>query len=132
MLWPDPAQRPRIVEIRDNLIARIGEAEHQGWLGEVEGLKTSLAGANDKLAQIDRCGRRLPVDLGIPRDPVRTLARFRHHYAECRSSENHILPQPAVLPAQLGQLPPQLLPSGYSGPRWPPSSSWRETGSGGP
>ena len=66
MLWPDPAQRPRIAEIRDNLIARISEAEREGWLGEVEGLKISLAGANDKLTQIDRRARRQPVDLGIP------------------------------------------------------------------
>ena len=29
MLWPDPAQRPRLAEIRDNLIARIAEAEHK-------------------------------------------------------------------------------------------------------
>ena len=50
---PDPAQRPRIAEIRDNLIARIGEAEREGWHGEAEGLKISLAGASDKLAQID-------------------------------------------------------------------------------
>lgn len=54
MHWPDPAQRQRIAEIRDNLIARIAEAEREGWLGEVEGLQISLAGANDKLAQIDR------------------------------------------------------------------------------
>jgi hypothetical protein len=66
MLWPDPTQRPRLAEIRDNLIARISEAEHQGWLGEVEGLKISLAGADDKLTQIDRRARRQPVDLGIP------------------------------------------------------------------
>ena len=54
MLWPDPAQRDRLVEIRDNLHARIAEAEREGWLGEVEGLQVSLAGAEDKLAQIDR------------------------------------------------------------------------------
>ena len=54
MHWPDPAQRQRIAEIRDNLIARIAEAEREGWLGEVEGLQISLAGANDKLGQIDR------------------------------------------------------------------------------
>jgi len=54
MHWPDPAQRQRIVEIRDNLIARIAEAEREGWLGEVEGLRISLAGAHDKLAQIDK------------------------------------------------------------------------------
>jgi len=63
MHWPEPAQRPRIAEIRDNLIARITEAERQGWLGETEGLKTSLAGAEEKLAQIDR---RSHVDLGMP------------------------------------------------------------------
>lgn len=67
MLWPEPAQRPRIAEIRDNLIARISEAEREGWLGEIEGLKISLTGAADKLAQIDR--RSTPTnhtDLGMP------------------------------------------------------------------
>ena len=63
MHWPDPAQRGRILEIRDNLEARIAEAHRKGWLGEIEGLQISLAGANDKLAQIDR---RTPVDLGMP------------------------------------------------------------------
>ena len=66
MHWPDPAQRPRIAEIRDNLIARIAEAEREGWLGETEGLNVSLAGANDKLAQIDRRSRTTAVDLGLP------------------------------------------------------------------
>ena len=67
MLWPDAAQRPRITEIRDNLVARISEAEREGWLGEVEGLKLSLAGADDKLAQIDRrITTANHVDLGIP------------------------------------------------------------------
>jgi hypothetical protein len=64
MHWPDPAQRPRIAEIRDNLTARIAEAEREGWLGEVDGLRISLAGADDKLAQIDRRSRQ--ADLGIP------------------------------------------------------------------
>ena len=53
MLWPDPTQRRRLLEIRDNLDARVIEATNQGWLGETEGLQISLAGANDKLAQID-------------------------------------------------------------------------------
>ncbi|WP_326782794.1 site-specific integrase [Streptomyces sp. NBC_00151] len=65
MHWPDPAQRARIEEIRDNLLARIDEARREGWLGEVEGLQVSLAGANDKLDQIDRRSRRV-VDLGVP------------------------------------------------------------------
>jgi Phage integrase family len=67
MHWPDPAQRPRIAEIRDNIVARIAEAEREGWLGEVEGLKVSIAGAEDKLSQIDR--RTAPaatVDLAMP------------------------------------------------------------------
>ncbi|MFD0449221.1 integrase [Streptomyces indonesiensis] len=68
LLRPDPAQRSRLEEIRDNLVARIAEAEREGWLGEVEGLRVSLAGAEDKLAQMDR---RTPggtaIDLGMPR-----------------------------------------------------------------
>lgn len=39
VLRPDPAQRERLVEIRDNLIAWIAEAEREGCLGEVEGLQ---------------------------------------------------------------------------------------------
>jgi hypothetical protein len=67
MHWPDPAQRNRIAEIRDNLTARIAEADREGWLGEAEGLKISLAGAQDKLAQIDRRTRTpAPVGLGMP------------------------------------------------------------------
>jgi integrase len=67
LLWPDTTQRQRLIEIRDNLTARIAEAEREGWLGEVEGLQVSLAGAEDKLAQIDRRNRQVTsTDLGIP------------------------------------------------------------------
>jgi integrase len=67
MHWPDPAQRDRINQIRDNLTARIAEADREGWLGEAEGLKISLAGAEDKLAQIDRrTPAPAPVSLGMP------------------------------------------------------------------
>ncbi|MBV9312459.1 MAG: hypothetical protein JO100_01710 [Pseudonocardia sp.] len=67
MLWPDPTQRGRLIEIRDNLTARIAEAQREGWLGEVEGLQVSLASAEDKLAQVDRRSpRQATVDLGIP------------------------------------------------------------------
>jgi hypothetical protein len=70
MLWPDPAQRDRLVEIRDNLIARIAEAEREGWLGEVEGLQVSLAGAQDKLAQLDRrAHNHTTVEFGMPTIP---------------------------------------------------------------
>jgi len=65
LLWPDPAQRSRLVEICENLQARIAEAEREGWLGEVEGLQVSLAGAKDKLAQLDRRTTNT-TDLGMP------------------------------------------------------------------
>ncbi|MEV1177785.1 hypothetical protein [Nonomuraea sp. NPDC049784] len=68
LLRPDPAQRARLADIRDNLIARISEAEREGWLGEVEGLRVSLAGADDKLAQLDaeQTRRGTATDLGMP------------------------------------------------------------------
>ena len=73
LLRPDPAQRGRLEEIRANLHDRIAEAEREGWLGEAEGLKVSLAGAEDKLAQIDATLRRQgePVQLGAPAFPGR-------------------------------------------------------------
>ena len=82
MHWPDPAQQPRIAEIRDNLLARIAEAEREGWPGEIEGLKVSLAGAEDKLAQIDRrTGRDSPVSLGatIPVGPQQEVSTRHDH-----------------------------------------------------
>jgi hypothetical protein len=69
LLRPDPAQRGRLEEIRDNLHDRIAEAEREGWLGEIEGLRVSLAGTQDKLAQLDASlqRREQAVHLGIPR-----------------------------------------------------------------
>ncbi|MFJ9900509.1 tyrosine-type recombinase/integrase [Streptomyces sp. NPDC091280] len=68
LLRPEPEQRARLAEIRDNLIARIAEAEREGWLGEVEGLRVSLVGAESKLAQLDaEVNRRtMVVNLGMP------------------------------------------------------------------
>ena len=71
LLRPDPAQRARLEEIRANLHDGIAEAECEGWLGEVHGLKVSLAGAGDKLTQIDAALRRqaTTVQLGMPGFP---------------------------------------------------------------
>jgi len=55
-----------LADIRDNLIARIAEAEREGWHGEVEGLKVSLSGAEDKLAQIDGRSQKATISLGMP------------------------------------------------------------------
>ncbi|HUY50915.1 MAG TPA: hypothetical protein VMV92_35290 [Streptosporangiaceae bacterium] len=56
------------MQICDNLTARIAEAEAARWLGEAEGLKVSLAGARDKLAQMDQIAdrRSAAVHLGMP------------------------------------------------------------------
>ena len=73
-----PRPAARIAEIRGNLLDRIAEAEREGWLGEIEALKVSLAGAEDKLAQIDRrTGHNGPVDLGttIPVGPQQEATR---------------------------------------------------------
>jgi hypothetical protein len=69
LLRPDPAQRPRLTEIRDNLIDRIAEAEREGWPGEAEGLQVSLAAARQKLAQMSEISarhRNSAVHLGMP------------------------------------------------------------------
>jgi hypothetical protein len=87
MLWPDPTQQARLTEIRDNLTARIAEAEHEGWPGEIEGLKISLAGAEDKLAQIARRPRS-KVDLGFPAARLRRQAPQPDNQERIVSSEN--------------------------------------------
>ena len=68
LLRPDPAQRPRLAGIRDNLRDRIAAAQQHGWAGEAEGLKVSLAAATAKLTQMDELAARqaTAVDLGMP------------------------------------------------------------------
>ena len=56
--------------IRDNLIARIEEAQREGWIGEADGLQVSLAAATHKLAQLDDlAARRTTIHLGMPGFP---------------------------------------------------------------
>jgi integrase len=69
LLRTDPAQRPRLQAIRGNLLARITEAEREGWHGEADGLKVSLAGAEQKLAQLDDLAARAAIHLGMPAFP---------------------------------------------------------------
>jgi hypothetical protein len=68
LLRIDPAQRHRLEQIRDNLLARITEAEREGWAGEAGGLRVSLTAANGELAQADLTAARRAetVSLGIP------------------------------------------------------------------
>ena len=64
----DTTGQPRLVEIRDNLHARIAEAEREGWLGEIEGLQSSQPHAEEKLAQLDAqiARKQVQVNLCIP------------------------------------------------------------------
>ena len=77
LLRLDPAQRPRLVDIRRNLGERIAEAQRNGWRGEVEGLKVSMAAADTKLAQLDGLAARRQACGGggahIPDLVVRTV-----------------------------------------------------------
>ncbi len=65
----DPRQRPRLIEIIQNLRERITEARGNGWLGEVEGLQVSFDAAMAKLNSLKNSrtdGRPQLVDLGMP------------------------------------------------------------------
>ncbi|PWI20219.1 hypothetical protein DI272_00150 [Streptomyces sp. Act143] len=77
-LRPDPAQLHRLIEIRDNLNARITEGERERWLGEIEGLQVSLSSAEQKVAQLDeeQASRRRVIDLGMP-----TFSRIAPHFS---------------------------------------------------
>ncbi|MET8454737.1 site-specific integrase, partial [Streptomyces sp. NPDC005209] len=61
-------ERPRLVDIRDNLLARILETEREGWLGEIQGLQSSLTRAEEKLTHLDPqiSRQQESVDLAIP------------------------------------------------------------------
>lgn len=73
MMRPDPAQQPRLDEIIANLSERLAEARERGWLGDVEGLTTSLAAAQQKHAQM----RRTATNLGLPAMPHKTIKHTR-------------------------------------------------------
>lgn len=63
-----PDELSRLEEVRDNLSARITEAEREGWFGDVEQLSVSLAAANEKIARIRVSEERKkgPTFLGVP------------------------------------------------------------------
>jgi hypothetical protein len=62
MLRPDPVQHERLSQIIASLDERIAEAVEHGWLGEVDGLRTSRAAAEHKLTQMQRTA----TNLGMP------------------------------------------------------------------
>jgi hypothetical protein len=68
MLRIDPAQRHRLQQIRASLTARIAEAELEGWVGEADGLRISLAATDAKIAEAAALAARrgTAADLGMP------------------------------------------------------------------
>ncbi|MFF8868149.1 tyrosine-type recombinase/integrase [Streptomyces sp. NPDC015139] len=68
VLVVDFSDMPRMVEIRDNLLDRIAEAEREGWLGEVEGLSVSVSAAEEKIARLEarQAQKASPIFLGVP------------------------------------------------------------------
>ena len=74
LLRIDPAQRPRLILIRDSLAARITEAGEHGWLGELEGLQVSLATVREKLQALDARTARQPAVTGLGMPAYRDIA----------------------------------------------------------
>ncbi len=74
---PDPKQLGRLIEIIDNPNARLAEANDRGWLGEIEGLIASLAGAAQKLATMPRASvsGETSIQLGPARQAPKGAAR---------------------------------------------------------
>ena len=67
LLRPDPRQRSRLIEIEVNLESRIDEAIREGWPGETEGLRVSLAATREKLATVDEiAARQAEIHLDTP------------------------------------------------------------------
>jgi integrase len=76
LLRVDPAQMPRLEEIRANLADRLQEARDQGWLGEVAAIETTLAAAAQKLeAMREHADRGTTVSLGMPGRAAATAAQ---------------------------------------------------------
>jgi hypothetical protein len=66
-LRPDPAQAPRLQEVRANLLDRLHEATEHGWLGEVAAIETSIAAADRKLEAMRQIAAKHTVThLGMP------------------------------------------------------------------
>jgi hypothetical protein len=67
LLLVDPAQLPRLEEIRANLADRFQEAKEHGWMGEVAAIETTAAAAAQKRDAVhDLTATRTSTHLGMP------------------------------------------------------------------
>ena len=69
MLAINPKMLPRLDEIEDDLLSRRSRAEHEAWLGEVEGIDLTLTFLRQKREETQRLARIAPVSLGMPALP---------------------------------------------------------------
>jgi hypothetical protein len=86
MLCPDPTQQSRLEEIIANLTERITEATEHGWLGDVDGLTTSLNAAKQKLTEM----RRTATNLGMPTTAPRLDGPQRTGLARGEATDAHL------------------------------------------
>jgi hypothetical protein len=76
MLAINPKMLPRLDEIEDDLLARRARADHEAWLGEVEGIDLTLTFLRQKRQETERLARVAPVELGMPSvQPTRPTRR---------------------------------------------------------
>jgi hypothetical protein len=66
MLAINPKMLPRLDEIEDDLLARRARAEHEAWLGEVEGIDLTLTFLRQKREETTRLAHVAPFELGMP------------------------------------------------------------------
>lgn len=67
MLQVNPKMLPRLAEIEKDLLLRRKRAQEEHWLGEVEGIDSTLTFLRAKQAEAARLTKRPTTDLGIPR-----------------------------------------------------------------
>jgi hypothetical protein len=60
MLTVNSKMLPRLDEIEDDLQVRRSRAEHEGWLGEIEGIDVTLSFLRQKRDQTRRLARVAP------------------------------------------------------------------------
>ena len=66
MLDVNPAMVYRLDELEEDLLTRRSEAERRGWLGETDGIDSTLEHLRHKRDQTRTDGDRLVVHLGMP------------------------------------------------------------------
>ncbi|GGU43045.1 hypothetical protein GCM10010289_74830 [Streptomyces violascens] len=67
MLQVNPKMLPRLAEIEKDLLLRRKRAQEEHWLGEVEGIDSTLTFLRAKQAEAARLSKRPTTNLGIPR-----------------------------------------------------------------